>query len=76
MNKNKKQIDSSEVQYKNDDGWKFFVNDKPVTEEEYIRLMDEHLKWIEEQYALKLKQQIEAEKEANKKYKKTRISKK
>lgn len=76
MSKNKKQLDSSEVQYKNDDGWKFFVNDKQVTEEEYIRLMDEHLKWSEEQDALLLKKQQEADKEEGKKFKKPRIPKK
>lgn len=74
--KNKKQIDTSEVQYKNDDGWKFFVNDRQVTEEEYIRLMDEHLKWNDEQDAIKLKQQQELEKEISKKPKKPRIPKK
>lgn len=76
MSKNKKLVETSEVQYKKEDGWKFYVNDTLVTEEEYIKIMDEHLKWCEEQEAAKLNQQKEADKEASKKPKKPRISKK
>ena len=44
-------VEISSAEYSRE-GWKFYVNDERVTEEEYIAIMDEHLKWVKAQEEL------------------------
>ena len=50
--KSKGVVDSSEAHFESPKEWKFFVNDRQVSEEEYIRLMDEHMEWVKQQELL------------------------
>lgn len=76
MKKKNEEVSSSEVQYSTSNGWKFYVNDTLVTEQEYIDIMDAHMRWVQEQEQALAKSVQESEKESTKKPKKPRIPKK
>ena len=50
-------------------GWSFFVNDERVTEEQYIAVMEEHMRWVEEQKVIAA---VEAEPDIKRQSKKKR----
>ena len=57
MKKKKKleELDTSQAHYNNAGEWSFFVNDERVTQEVYVQIMNDHVKWCQEQEELAAK---------------------
>ena len=48
-------FDTTQAHYDNKGEWKFFVNDEQVTQEVYVQIMEDHVRWCREQEELAAK---------------------